>query len=344
MHWLDQKYASLVATSLERFVVKKNDPYLANFRCPICGDSQKNKRKARGYFYTEEQRVKFKCQNCGAAMRLFSFLKQVDAPLAQQYALESMQEKRLNDPRPAPKPDITVFAKPKFISQSVLKDLKKISQLSPAHPAKRYVVGRKIPNVWHSRLFYTDEFKKFTNSVLPDKFPDVTRDEGRLIIPLIARDRSLMGYQGRSLEKDAKIRYITVMLDKAHEKVFNVDQIDFTRPVYVLEGPIDAMFLPNAVAMAGADIAINRVSPNLNNDNAIFVYDNEPRNKEIVARIEKVLDSGGQVVVWPNALEQKDINDMILAGMSEDDVIDMIHEHTYRGLQGKLALSSWRKV
>ena len=45
------------------------------FRCPICGDSKKNKLKKRGYFYRKTGT--FYCFNCGTSMTGYDFLKAI---------------------------------------------------------------------------------------------------------------------------------------------------------------------------------------------------------------------------------------------------------------------------
>jgi hypothetical protein len=156
---------------------------------------------------------------------------------------------------------------------------------------------------------------------------------------MIDKDGVVFGFQGRAFDKGS-LRYITIMLDEDRAKLFGLDQVDFMKKYYVVEGPIDSLFLTNAVAMAGADGNTTGLE-NLNN--AVFVFDNEPRNKEIISRMEKMLDRGYNVCIWPSKLEQKDINDMILAGMTCADVELMIDQNSYKGLSGRLALAEWRK-
>ena len=86
MLYLDTKYISLISGKLQKFK-KSNTTY--NFRCPYCGDSQKNKNRARGYFFQKKGSYIFKCHNCGVGRTLANFLKDNDSSLFSEYLLES---------------------------------------------------------------------------------------------------------------------------------------------------------------------------------------------------------------------------------------------------------------
>ena len=160
------------------------------------------------------------------------------------------------------------------------------------------------------------------------------------MLPFIDKKNNVFGFQGRAFKKES-IRYITIMLDEDMPKIFGLQDVNFDRTYYVVEGPIDSLFLNNCVAMAGAD---GNASGLESVENAIFVFDNEPRNKEIVARMEKALDKGYKVCIWPSNILDKDINDMILSGIKGVDIQMIIDQNSYSGLRGKLQLSEWRKV
>ncbi|NBW58622.1 DNA primase, partial [bacterium] len=231
--------------------------------------------------------------------------------------------------------------RPQFLKDSPLKELKKISQIDWRHPAKAYVDKRMLPSASHHKLFYAPKFKTWVNSFIPEKFK-FDKDEPRLIIPFLDEEKNCFGFQGRAF-LDVGPRYITIMLDDTKPKVFGLDSVDMTKRFYITEGPIDSLFLPNAIAMAGADLNISWIDKN-NRKNAVFVYDNEPRNKDIIKRMEKVIELGHNICIWPASMIQKDINDMVLAGHSAADVQRLIDKHACEGLEAKLALMMWRKV
>ena len=127
------------------------------------------------------------------------------------------------------------------------------------------------------------------------------------------------------------------MLDEEQPKIFGLDRINTDKPIYITEGPFDATFIKNSVAMAGSDIDIRSFKWS----DHIWIFDNEPRNREIVTRISKVVDRGDKVVVWPKNILQKDINDMHLAG---HDVQRVVESNVYQGLKAKLKFNDWKKV
>jgi len=323
MDLVDSKYIGLVSSRLQKFKRVKDNLY--NFRCPICGDSQKNKNKTRGYIYQVKNNTNFKCHNCGASMSFNNFVKTVDPTLHKQYTLEKFKEGHTgrNFVVEAPKLE---FTKPVF-KKSI--NLPKASS-DPA--AKEYLVNRKIDP---DKFYFADKFMEWTNTQ-KRTFDTITRDESRIVIPMYDCDKNLIGFQGRALGKSFT-KYITVMLDEEAPKVYGLDSIDKTSPVYITEGPFDSTFIRNSIAMCGADADIS----NWGISNPVWVYDNEPRNREIVERIRKTIDTGDSIIIWPTNIEQKDINDMVLAG---HDVMSMLELNTYSGLQAKIKFNNWKKI
>lgn len=334
-NYIDTKFLHLLSSQLDQFK-RKNDS-LYNFRCPYCGDSQTNKLKARGYVFMKEGSYIFKCHNCGQGSTLGNLIKHVNPDMFKEYSLERFGD-RGRKPTAKTNTAIKFTKKPNYL-KTPLGKLKKVSQLQPNHPAKKYIKNRMIPTARHHKLFFAPKFYAFINQLVPGKIPDIVRDEPRLVIPLLDVDDKLIGIQGRAFGKSNN-KYITIMLDESSPKVYGLDTVDLSQRVYVLEGPIDSMFLPNAIAMAGADLTgLQRHS----GVNFAFVYDNEPRSREIVKRIEKTIDMGYEICLFPEYIEQKDVNDMIMAGMSERDVLDVISNNTFKGLEAKAMLSKWRK-
>jgi len=91
------------------------------------------------------------------------------------------------------------------------------------------------------------------------------------------------------------------------------------------------------VALCGSDGEIR----DLERSDKVFVYDNEPRNKEIVSRIERCIERGERVVIWPTTIREKDLNDMVLSGHNVQDIVE---SNVYTGLQAKLKFTTWKKV
>ena len=323
MDLVDSKYIGLVSSRLPKF--KKIKANLYNFRCPVCGDSQKHKNKARGYFYGIKSNVNFRCHNCGSSMSFNNFLKQIDPTLQKQYAMEKFKEGHAGGRNFVVEEPKLVFEPPKFKPKV---DLPKASE-NPQ--AKQYLENRKLDS---TKFYYTDKFKAWSNSH-KYTFDDLTYDEPRIIIPLIYQN-TLIGFQGRSLGPN-KVKYITVMLNEEAPKVYGMDQIEKGRSVYVVEGPFDATFIKNSIALCGSDGDLEYLKAY----DLIYAYDNEPRNKEIVGRIERCIRDNKRVVIWPNTIREKDINDMVLAG---HDVQSVVESNVYDGLKAKLQFNTWKRI
>ena len=322
MNLVDSKYIGLVSSRLQKF--KRVKPNLYNFRCPICGDSQKNKSKTRGYLYAVKADMNFRCHNCGASMTLSNFLKKIDSNLHKQYVFERFKNNSTGRGTVVEEPKFN-FEAPKFKPKL---DLPKASENDIA---RRYLERRKLdPN----KFYYTDKFKAWSNSH-KHTFDDLTYDEPRIIIPLFYKN-TLVGFQGRSLGP-SKVKYITVMINDDAPKIYGLDNIRKDAPVFVTEGPIDSTFLRNSIAMCGADGDVGKWGVST----PVWVYDNEPRSKEITTRISKTISSGESVVIWPSNVHEKDINDMVLAG---HDVQTIVESNIYNGLEATLKFTTWKRI
>ena len=329
MSYLDTKYINLASASLQKYKKVKNG--LWTFRCPYCGDSKKNKNKTRGYIFQVKGDHVFKCHNCGITRSFSNFLKDHVPHVYDEYVMERYKEGTIG--KNVPKPDLTQFiSKPKFEKKTV--DLEPLSCLNNFHVAKKYILDRGIPENKLDRLFYCPNFKEWTNTQ-KHTFSDTSNDEERIIIPLNDTDGNLIGFQGRSLSPKAKMRYITVMLDEDAPKLYGLDHINKNETIYIVEGPLDSFFLENAVAMCGSDVDIRSFGWS----DYIWVYDNEPRSRQITDKISKSIDAGDKVVIWPSAIKQKDLNDMVVSGIN---VKSVIQSNVYQGLKGKLQLSNWK--
>jgi len=323
MDLVDSKYIGLVSSRLQKFKKVKSDLY--NFRCPICGDSQKNKNKTRGYFYVVKNNTNFKCHNCGSSLSFNNFLKKVDTTLHKQYTLEKFKEGHTGRGFVVEAPKLE-FHKPVF------KRKLNLPKASENPDAKEYLIKRKLNP---EKFYYTDKFKEWSNTQ-KQTFDSTYRDEPRIIIPMYDVDKNLIGFQGRALGS-SNAKYITVMLDDDAPKVYGMDKVDFSESIYVVEGPFDSTFIQNSIAMCGSDVDLRT----LGRGSYIYVYDNEPRNREIVNRIGSAIDRGDTVVIWPTNVYQKDINDMILAG---HDVENMLKLNTFSGLEAKVKFNNWKKI
>ena len=327
--FIDIKYLNLLSTRLEKF--KQKGKMLWNFRCPVCGDSQRNKNKARGFVFEVKGTLIYKCHNCGVSKPLDKLIQDLDPVLYKQFRLEKFSSpKKRNDQnliakiKKAPKPVFKV---------TIFDSLDRIDDLNNSHPAREYLLNRRLPT---DALYYTEKFQAWVNSIKPDTFPEDSQDEPRIIIPFIDKEGTAFGFQGRALS-NTSLRYITILLDEGFPKIFGLDAVNYEKRIFITEGPFDSLLVDNAIAMAGADVHLPEY---LGRCDLVYVLDNEPRNPEIVNRLQNLVDKGEKVVIWPSHVKEKDINDMVIAGIN---VQNMIESNTYGSLTAKLKLQDWKQ-
>jgi len=332
----DTKYLSLLSPRLERF--KKVRDYLWNFRCPQCGDSHKSKSKARGYVYRKKTDLFFKCHNCGAGQSVGNLIKDLDPYLHKQYIMERYRAGETGQ-RKSKAPEFK-FETPKFKPKKTTIDLPSIESLPKEHYARVYCEGREIPQQFMDKIFYAEDFKKWALSVCQVDYSTLRQSEPRLVIPFFDKDNQLIGAQGRAL-RESKVRYVTIKVHENAPKVFGLERWNSDQHTYLVEGPIDSLFLPNCLAMAGADMSDLSI---LDNTKTTLIFDNEPRNFQIVKSMMKSLQDGWKIVVWPNSITCKDINDMVLTSIKDARLVEIINTNTYSGQRGEWEVKSWKKV
>ena len=340
----------MVSPQLDRFAWKKDN--LANCRCPICGDSSKKTTKARGYFFVKGNDFFYKCHNCGVGHNLYNFLKAVNPSLCKDYSLEQYRngENGKSTHKKLEEADLFKFKddKPKFKKKDVVLDsIDCIKDLPKDHIAVRFANIRKIPKEHWGLLYYAENFGKFAKELDPSTVS--VGSEERLVIPFFNSHGHVVGCQGRSLimqdEMNARetLKYITVKYDKSIDRLwYGLWRVNPNKRVYVVEGPLDSLFLRNATAMVGAG-ALKEIPPRFENSEMTYILDNEPRNRQICAYIEKLIELDREVCIWPDYIVEKDINDMAYQ-MSTRKIQKMIDDNTFSGLEATLRFREWRKV
>ena len=349
--FVDKKFINIVSPQLELFAWKKAN--LANCRCPICGDSQKNKRKCRGYFFPVKGSWVYKCHNCGESMGVYNFLKRVAPNLAKEYSLESFADRgkeRKKEPRGEDKEMLFKSSKPEFEKKDKLLDeLQCLTTLPDDHDVIRFANMRIIPKQHWKYLYFTEDFGSFAKKLDPTSMATLSvGKEPRLVIPFFNRKGQVVAAQGRAInfrdEYNARTtaKYMTIKGDKSIDRLwYGLWRADTKKRVYVVEGPIDSMFLRNSVAMVGAG-ALKEIPERFDETPMTFILDNEPRNRQICAYVEKLIEMGREVCIWPDGIEDKDINDMAY-NLSTRKIQKIIDENTYSGLEATLRFTEWRK-
>lgn len=343
MLYVDAKFAQILGSRLRNF--KKTKDYTWNFSCPVCGDSTRNKLKARGYIYQMKSDLMVKCHKCGYSTNLGNLIKYVDVKLYDEYVLERYKNgaTRYHDHKSIADTQVVLeTTKEELLEDDILESLTRMDKLPLTHPAMKILIDRKIPKDKWNLLYFAPKFKAFVNSVTPKFQEPIVDEHPRLIIPFFTPAGKCFAFQGRAFG-DEQPKYYTIKVDETEEKIYGLDRVDFSKRIYVVEGPIDSLFLPNAVAVSGSSFDTPTVRQLLTN--ATLVMDNEPRSKEITKLLEKNIKAGYSVCMFPEHVTQKDINEMFLhSGMSIDEIVETINTNTFSGIEATLRFSTWRKI
>jgi len=339
---IESKYIRLISSRLRNFKQKKD--YLWNFSCPICGDSTKNLSKARGYVFQKGTNLFFNCHNCGVGTNLGNLIKQVDPSLHKEYVLERYKsgESGFSNFK-SPSFDIPAPRFDKVAKEKHFEHAEWVSKLPSGHFCLVYCTNRRFLSIMVDTLLFTPNYKKFCDALAPNHGKEITAD-ARLVIPFYDKYNTLIGVSGRALENsDYKLRYVTLRANESQDKlIYGMDKVNTNELVKIVEGPLDSMFLINCVG--SGDSALIQTAKLLDAENKVLIFDNEPRNKEIVKLMEDAIKLSYNVVIWPDTMEQKDINEMVMAGFSPDEIERIISSNTFTGLRAQMKFISWKKI
>lgn len=299
-----------------------------HFRCSVCGDSSHSQRKKRGWIIEKNGNYHYHCFNCGYSANISNYLKQYHYELYKEYLSLIIFKKEFDKP---------------VIQNKILKteyeklNIPNILSLDENHRGRKYISERKIPFKFWNNIYFTYGFKKFVNTLIPNKFESTDYDDERIVIPIYDIHKKIIGIQGRSLEKKAKIRYLTILFNDDDLNICGLERVSRTDTIYITEGFFDSLFLPNAISMNSSNIPLNRLNEISNKENFVFVFDNEKRNRQIIQRMEKVIDNGFKILIWPDGIKGKDINEM-LEFYKNEEIIKIIENNIYSGMTAKLKL------
>lgn len=339
---VDSKYIRLVAFRLRNFKQKKD--YLWNFSCPICGDSKKNLLKARGYVFQKGTDLFYTCHNCGTGLSLGNLLKHIDPSVHKEYVLERYTSGKSNNSSVAN--TVLNIISPKFDKvekQKTFEHAEWCDKLQSGHYCLEYLKHRRIPESYYKSLLFTKTYKQFIDTLIPNHGKQLI-DDARLVIPFYNEYNDLIAVSGRALESgDKTLRYVTIRVDNSENKlIFGMDRIKLSETVRIVEGPIDSLFVKNCLASGDANLSLTASA--VSTGKKILIFDNEPRNKEIVKMMQDAIKSGHNVVIWPNTMQGKDINEMIVNGHTSDEIERIISSNTFKGLEAQAKFVFWKKV
>lgn len=339
--FIDLKYTNLISNRFEKFV--KKDTYLFNCRCPICGDSKKNKSKMRGYIYRKGNDLFYRCHNCGAGLTLGNLIKHLSTELFKEYTLERYTSgegsknsiRQTNMIIPSPKFD-------RVEKMKVFEHAEWCDKLSEEHFCSKYLVARKIPKKYLNKLLFTQNYKAFADALIPNHDKNLPED-ARLVIPFYNEYDELIAVSGRALESgDKTLRYITLRTVESDKKlIYGMDRLDLSKPVKIVEGQFDSLFLENAIASCDANLV--HTAKEISTTDKVLIFDNEPRNKEILNMMQLAINKGYKVVIWPDTIQGKDINEMIQNKTSKAEIERIISSNSFSGLEAQIKFTYWRK-
>lgn len=334
-----REYADRLQMRLEKFQKQSYSPYKSNFRCDICGDSQKDKSKRRGYITEKSGELFYYCHNCGASNRLLTYLRDNHKDLFDNYMADSFEGKKVNRETPI------VYDPTAFMSApSYTKGLVDIMDMTANDPAVQYLAHRRLPRPKRGEYFWCEKFYTHVNRFQVGRFSDVAikwHEHSRIIMPLRKENGDQFGIIGRTIA-DHSPKYLTLKFEE-HNKFYGLDTLDKTKPAITVEGALDSKFLTNCVALAGADGNVDELFPDRRMNT--IVLDNQPRNKAIVEKMMKLARGGYQICVWPSTMVYEDINDMVKEGrMKPAEIEAIIASRTFIGMEAEFEVSLWQKL
>jgi hypothetical protein len=205
------------------------------------------------------------------------------------------------------------------------------------HEAVIYAKSRNIPDAKIKTLYYVDDISKL-KLLAPEYEVKLVTNEPRIVMIFNDINGELTGVSCRALRGE-KQRYVVIKVKDDSPFIYNLDCVNTKETIYVTEGPIDSLFLPNSIAVGNSNLkyALDKI-----NGNMVLVYDNEPRNKEIVREMKTAIEANASICIWPKDVKEKDINDMVLAGKTQDEIVHTINKNTFFGLQALLEFNNWR--
>lgn len=329
MDYIDLKYIRLVSVYLSGF--KEISSTLWRCRCPICGDSKKSQSKTRGYLFVKEGNVFFMCHNCGWSGGLYKLMKEVAPSLCRGYIFDRFGEKKIKTEVPTAKSTELVR---RLIKDELFAECKRISDLDPSHPSRAYLEGRMIPEERFFELYHIDNVVDFAESL--DRYKGRNFPKSRaILIPFYDEEKSIMYVSARLLDGD--LRYITFEV-QGGKKIYGLDKVDWTKLVYVCEGPFDAMFVDNCIAVAGGSLLQEvKYLRERAKKGFVMIFDRDyTTNNEIYNNLEKAIGSGVPVILYDAKFKAKDLNAAVEAGMPRENLMAYLESRTFNGMSARL--------
>lgn len=340
----DVAFIRILGTQLEGFTSNGATTY--NFRCPICGDSQKSKSKKRGYIYEDSGRYYFKCWNCNESLSFKNFLKRVSPPLYSDYVKETLAGSNVPTHPTREVMDVKVDAASEFKRRLHDKILEVCEPATGDHDGYRYLLGRGLSDNQMRDLYFVDNINKITKQIEKYASRDYSDNLCAVVLPFRDVGGAITHIQLRILNGGENFRYLTLTLDESKPKFFGLDRADFKQTVYITEGGFDSLFVRNGISVNHGALTSCVSEIKKHTSNFVLVYDMDYlTNLQINRDLVKAIECDYRVVVYDRATlnrtvkgkQVKDLNDLSNSGM--DDVTAYLQKRTFRSIQAKVELS-----
>lgn len=333
-----RKYVGYLNQYIPKFQRVSEDLYLG--RCPFCGDSRKNPNKKRFYVYRHGDTLNYKCHNCGKSGSLVGLIRELNSELHKEMFVEALKESG-GYSEPVARRKITREPdEPTYYREDILKSTKTCSDLPEEHPARAYLKSRSLDS-FSDRFYFVPDYGSFCRAMHMQN-SERLRDDARVVLVCRNYKRDIIGCIGRSLDSASKIRYISSVTEKGLHPFYGLDNLDSTRTIYVCEGAIDSLMIDNSVAVSCADL--DRIGQEIGNakERCVLIPDNERRQPHIMKRLNRYIQDGWKVVMFPDWLSgHKDMNEMITSGaLTRDGLMDVLKKNTYSGINATIKFRS----
>jgi hypothetical protein len=316
-------------------------------RCPVCGDSKKNKYKKRFGIVMSEEGTFCNCFNCGYTSSLQGFLKQFFPALHSEYIKEGFIKKDRSSEVSTTRlsrAKVSLF-KEKETTDKVYSNTSLLLKLSANRNAEQYVHSRKVLVDYIPEIFVTNDYRSLLSSVGYDVESNSVPSDTRIVLPLTNPEGKFGGFVGRTVTDPNKkqndvLRYSKNTFDD--ESIWIPRSIDRSQPIYVFEGVFDAMLVKNSIAVLSSNLGLARKF--FKNEKLIFCPDNEPENTAIVKKVRSIIttDNNSKTFIPNFLMTRKDISSWVVDdGADVSELQDYINSRSFSYPRSLLEFNLW---
>jgi len=269
--------------------------------CPSCREGKSWGKKKRLYYIVKEDYLY--CQNCGRSWKPINWIIEQSGQSYHEIMEEAKGfdssigvKTRKYEKSPAgtlPEDSINLFDNTQL---TYYKDNKVVQD------ALQYIITRRLNTAINKPRALFISVKDFIH-------------KDRLIIPFYDANNQIEFYQTRAIYKKDEINRPKYLSKQgANKSIFGIRNIDPNLEyLFVLEGPIDSMFIVNGIAVGGVSLSEKQETQleKYKFMTKIWILDNQLDNKEVKDKMNELIDKGEKVFIWPKELKDyKDVNEI----------------------------------